>query len=647
MATTASAFDVEAGDNGSLKESGSATLSVREEVHKSAGVKRMEAVAAAANLETGRWSLWVVAVSVFLMYWAYCQQSSTTYSYSVWATSSFAEHSSGLASMSIATSIVSSVCLPFLAKLSDVFSRPWLCVVSLVSYVIGFAIILKSPTLAAYVVGNVCTSIGSAGLGLLSSILCADLVPLRYRGLSQGILSAPYIVIPWYSSEIVAALANDNNWRWGYGMYVAIMPCVMGPGIAILFWLEHRANKSRILNAAASGDVHAAEKAQAGSELSSPKMGLGSRIVLAWHELDGFGLLLLGFGWSLSGAKGGYSNPSLIAMYVVGALCLVAYPFYEYYGARFPSAPMRLIKNRTFVTAIIIDFIYMVAGYMQLLYLSSYVYAPPKSSAFAGKAADLACCLQRSAWILLNDSYVVTDYTAKEWNYYNNTLTMGLCGGGVVAGILLWWTQRYKFLQILGLCTKIVGYGLLVDKNGVHDTGRLVASQALTGIGGSFSVIGSQVASQAAVPHQDVALAIALLSLWSSIGSAIGDAVAASVWGHHMPGNLAKFLPASVNETERATFFGDITTIKAYPFDSEIRQGAIRAYEATVYPLWAAALGLSFIALIAACFQSNYFLGSAQNAYDKRDVTGRVVEEGQDERVKATGWRRVLRFWDL
>ncbi|GAA5990182.1 hypothetical protein JCM11641_004247 [Rhodosporidiobolus odoratus] len=540
----------------------------------------------------------------------YCQASSTTYSYSVWAISSFSKHSSGLASLSIATSIISAVCQPFLAKLSDVFSRPLLCTISLVCYTVGYIIILKAPTLAAYVVGNVATSIGSTGLNLLATILCADLVPLKYRGLANGILSAPYIVIPWYTAYIVTALSDDKNWRWGYVMYAIIMPFVMGPAIILLFWLEHRAEKEG-LAAAAKPNAHDDGKITA----ASPLLSRDRRVLLAWLELDGFGLILLGCGWSLlllpfslsSGAKGGYNNPSLIAMFAVGCICLILYPIYEYYFAKYPSAPIRLIKNKTFITAVIIDFIYLLAGYLQLLYLSSYVVAP----------------------------------------YFNNTLTVGLCFGGVVAGLLQWWTRRYKLIQIIGLCIKIIGYGLLVDKNGVHDTGRLVASQALTGIGGSFSVVGSQVSSQASVPHTDVALAIALLSLWSGIGSSIGDAIASAHWGSAMPGNLRHFLPASVNDTQIATFFGDITTIKEYDYTSEIRQGAIKAYEKTVF-LWAAALGLSFIALIAACFQTNYYLGNSQNAFDNKDTAGNDVEGGKSTRIQSSsGWQKVLRLWDM
>lgn len=49
-------------------------------------------------------------------------------------------------------------------------------------------------------------------------------------------------------------------------------------------------------------------------------------------------------------------------------------------------------------------------------------------------------------------------------------------------------------------------------------------------LGGAFSVVGSRVASQASVPHQDMAQVIALLSLWTSLGGSLGTSIAAAVW---------------------------------------------------------------------------------------------------------------------
>ncbi|GAA5876133.1 hypothetical protein JCM8547_003374, partial [Rhodosporidiobolus lusitaniae] len=110
----------------SLDESSSSASdkpSKGEHRHVSAGVLRMEALAAYSRKPEARWMLWTVGVSVAVMYWMYSQQVSTSSSYAVFATSAFKQHSTGLATLSIATSIIGAVCRPFLAKASDVFSR--------------------------------------------------------------------------------------------------------------------------------------------------------------------------------------------------------------------------------------------------------------------------------------------------------------------------------------------------------------------------------------------------------------------------------------------------------------------------------------------------------------------------------------------
>jgi len=85
------------------------------------------------------------------------------------------------------------------------------------------------------------------------------------------------------------------------------------------------------------------------------------------EEIDAFDLNLLGFGRSLlllpfslkTYADGGWRNPSMIAKMVVGGLLLIADVIYEILRARVPSAPRRLVFNKTFVMAVIIDSVYM------------------------------------------------------------------------------------------------------------------------------------------------------------------------------------------------------------------------------------------------------------------------------------------------
>jgi len=168
-------------------------------------------------------------------------------------------------------------------------------------------------------------------------------------------------------------------------------------------------------------------------------------------------------------------------------------------------------------------------------------------------------------------------------------------------------THRCKYLQVFGLSLQIISNGLtLYARNENSSTVTLVWTQLLIGIGGACSVVGSQVASQASVPHQDTALVIALLSQWSSIGHAIGSAIAGAIWTCKMPGNLRKYMPSSISNKQIEQFFNSINSIRSYKYDSKIRIVAIHAYNDTVYYLFLPALILKIIPFLTSLFQKNF-----------------------------------------
>lgn len=123
------------------------------------------------------------------------------------------------------------------------------------------------------------------------------------------------------------------------------MPVTLGPAIVTLMWLDRRARKEGLVNLASSNAARrAAGVYDQETQIEGPRGAYdfkASQSQESWliaarrHaiEMDAFGLLLLGFGWSLlllpfslrTGADGGWRNPSLIAMMVVGGLLLVAY----------------------------------------------------------------------------------------------------------------------------------------------------------------------------------------------------------------------------------------------------------------------------------------------------------------------------------
>lgn len=556
------------------------------EKYHSRGVRRMEEVAICMdNTTKGKFIRISLCVILFVCSWVISLDSSTTTNYQPYATSSFSEHSL-LSSLSIAVSIIYSVSRPLVAKIADITARPTTYFIVLIFYTVGYIITATSKTISAYIVGVSFVSFGQSGIDLLNNIISADITPLKYRGLMYGLLSSPYLINAWYAGVIADHFIN-TSWRWGYGMFAILVPAAILPAIAMLVYLEFYANR----------DKQPEEK--------KPKKSRKQILEILWRavlEVDLFGLLLMSFGFALiliplslySTATNEWKNPSLIAMFVVGGVLLILYTIYEFWFAPFPSMPKRVLLNRTFVVATIIDFFYMLTNYLRLLYFSSY-------------------------------DGVIKDWSTTNWTYFNNSLSLSLCLFAAVAGIAFRFTHHCKYFQIAGLAVQLIAMGLtLYARNDNSYTSALVFSQILNGAGGAFSTVGSMVAAQASVPHQDTALVIALLSQWSNIGAAIGSAIAGVIWETKLPDLLREYLPSDVDDETVLTLYSSYAYIQEYPMGTEIREGAMKAYYAVGYYLFKYSLALTVIPFVLAFFQKNYYLGDAHNAVEHPD--GKIEE---------------------
>lgn len=205
---------------------------------KTRGVTRIEVVKEKMTTKVK----WILAASVLLTSWIAALDATTTYNYQPYATSSFNRHSM-LSTLTIANSVIGAVCKPFIAKISDLSSRPVTYFVVLVLYVIGFIVTACSPTIGAYVIGSVFIAVGQSGISLMNMVIVADTTSLKWRSFVTSLLAVPYLVTTWISGYIVENIIS-SNWRWGYGMFAIITPVALTPAILIMAYLEHQANKT-------------------------------------------------------------------------------------------------------------------------------------------------------------------------------------------------------------------------------------------------------------------------------------------------------------------------------------------------------------------------------------------------------------------
>lgn len=239
-----------------------------------------------------------------------------------------------------------------MAKLSDVAGRLEAFNISIFLYVIGYIQQAASHNVATYASAQLFYAAGSTGNQILIQIFIADTSDLLWRAFMSSLPDLPYLWTVWTGSEIFGSLnaPGGAGWRWGYGIWCIIVPVAYIPLFLALFINKRRAKKMGVYP-------------------RSPYRGksVWQVLVALWYDLDFFGLLLLTatialilIPLTIGPVTAGWDNPSVIAMFCVGGVCLIAFPFWERNRKLAPKAffPRDIFRNRTALFGFAIAFFY-------------------------------------------------------------------------------------------------------------------------------------------------------------------------------------------------------------------------------------------------------------------------------------------------
>ncbi|KAL1407897.1 hypothetical protein Q8F55_007333 [Vanrija albida] len=499
--------------------------------------------------------------------------SSTASGDTPFATSAYKKHTL-VATIGVISAVVAAVTQPIMGKISDLASRPAALCAAVTLFTVGYIIVASSRRVSDVVVGLALNQFGQLGIRQMEILLVADITVLEWRGLGQALTSVPWVLsafIAGYISQGINAY-SESGWRWGYGMFCAIVPVCIAPTIMFLFWAQRRARP----------ETELALQRQGGPDPQTRWERLKTFVV----QVDIVGLLLIGTSFAcllapgtLRGtAKGGFSNPSLIALYVVGGVLFLAFGVWEYFFVKHGLMPRRLM-NRTFY------------------YFTRRL----------GETYDLS-------WVYI----IKPEWSARNYTFFGNIMITGLCVFALVAGVFMRVTHGYKWVQIAGLAIRSIGQGIQYLSTGNQTTGTLVMGRILMSVGGGTLFITTQVAAQASVPHADMAMAVAIIGLWTQLGGGIGAAISGAVWNQQVPANLEKYIGATHNATQRAEIFGSLLKARAAEPHALVNQ----AYTEAIKPLYLAALIVSLLAFIPALLTREIYLGKEHN-----DVEGKKVRE--------------------
>jgi hypothetical protein len=126
--------------------------------------------------------------------------------------------------------------------------------------------------------------------------------------------------------------------------------------------------------------------------------------------------------------------------------------------------------------------------------------------------------------------------------------------------------------------------------------GYVVMTQIFIAFAGGTLVITQDIAAMAASDHAHVAPVLALLSLSSSVGGAIGASISGAIWTNTFPGKLHEYLPEHAKH-KYLTIYSDILEQLAYPMGSPERDAIIRTYGETQRLMCIAATAIMAISI--------------------------------------------------
>ncbi|RAL02180.1 trichothecene efflux pump [Aspergillus ibericus CBS 121593] len=227
--------------------------------------------------------------------------------------------------------LISGVGLLLVGRLGDLFGRRYILIGGQVLGLIGAIVCATAKTVPTVIGGSVLCGLAAA-VQLTFSFVIAELVPNQARPAVNACIFITTLPFSAFGAVIADLfIANTaRSWRWTY--YLNIITCGLSVILLALFyfppgWDAKRGNESRI----------------AGLK----KFDYFGFILYA----SGLILVLLGLSWG--GSSYAWHSAHVVAVLVIGFVCLVAFALYEtFVPLEQPLLPMSLLRNRGYAGAV-------------------------------------------------------------------------------------------------------------------------------------------------------------------------------------------------------------------------------------------------------------------------------------------------------
>ncbi|TAQ83391.1 hypothetical protein B7494_g8286 [Chlorociboria aeruginascens] len=437
---------------------------------------------------------------------------------------------------------------PLSGRLTDIFSRRAGLVVSNVLFAIGNLVCGLATNEWAMIAGRVIAGMGGGGLMSISTFVASDLVPLRKRGMIQGVGNLSFGA----GAGLGGLFGGWVNDVWGWRVaFLSQVPLVLLSAILVFFVVDIPAKLS--------------DK----SKLSRVDF-LGSFALIV-------SLVLLLLGLNSGGNIVPWTHPLVLSTLPLSLVALGAFIYVELYIAVEPVIPIRLLLDRTVAGSCLCNWTLTMTHFMIVFYAPIYFQAQGHSTTQAGLR-------------------VIPQ-------------SVGSSAGSLFVGLVMNRTGKYRILCLVVVGLLILGSALLSTLNINSPYWPALIYLAICGFGFGGMLVVTLLATIAAVAHDHQAVITSATYAFRSTGSTIGVTIASAVFQNILQIQLhSKFGGGNDAEEEIKRIRDSFDELKHLP--PGWKTGVLDSYGDALRGVFLSALGISVAGFVAASFIKQHVLHS-------------------------------------
>ncbi|KAL8993488.1 MAG: hypothetical protein Q9169_006307 [Polycauliona sp. 2 TL-2023] len=461
---------------------------------------------------------------------------------------------------------------PLWAKLSDIWGRKIILLAAVAWFAASSIICARADTIEVLIIGRAFQGTAGGGLIQLVNIIISDMFSMRKRSLYLGLCEFIWALAGGIGPILGGVLTQLVSWRW---IFWVNLPCSALAFLLIVLFL----------------DVH------------NPK----TRLMDGFKAIDWFGsfsiigltvMLLLGL--NFGGTTFPWDSPKVICLIVFGCSMSVLFVFSEKRLARYPLIPMGLLKDRSCVMSLLVNFVHGFVFIAGEYYLPLYFQAVEEASPI------------RSGILIL--PFILSETVM-----------------GITVGFLIHRTGRYLELMWIGTLLMTIGFGLFIHLDATSSLVEIVASQIVAGIGSGFLFEPPLIAIQAHVAQDDTATATATFGFTLNMAMSISIVVGGVIFQNSMQDRGSVLSAAGLSTDIVHKFAGDdaaanvmvISTIT----DAAQKLAIKEAFAWSLRNMWILYTCMSFLGIVASVFLekrelSKEHVETKTGLVKKEDLTG-------------------------